>query len=215
MPKMIYGVSSIRLAVPALYVLLVAACTATIEVEPEHDEPPLFRQIDARVGTYFTSEARTAAAAHTLAAVEIGEISVSRFGQAFESMFAETVPMPDWPPWRTESHTGIDGIIELERVDAEIKIGDDAPDWIWIDSRDNPDIVRVEYRVCFYEPDGREVQCWETSASRSHQRKPFECVNIRKCLEPQFEAAIRDAVATFMVIVEKDPTFLAWANRNP
>jgi hypothetical protein len=210
---MITGFHRVQTFYLCLAALVISGCTGTVRVDPEHDETPLFRQVDAHVGTHFSADARTAEAADTLARFDIGNTSVGRFEQAFSSMFTETVPIPDWPPWRTANPTGIDGVIELEWVDADIQVGDDAP-WV-LDRTEEPDIVSVAYRVCLYETDGKEVRCWETSAEKSYQRMPTECVfGLSKCLERQFEAAIRDAVATFMVTVETDPTFLAWVTEK-
>ena len=193
-----------RIVIASLGIVFVAGCFGTLPVESQLEETPLFRQIDARVGTYFTAEARTAVAIQPLGRVKIGEVSVARFQQAFAAMFTQTQELPDWPPWRHERLTGIDGVMELEQVHTDFTVGND-----W----KTPDVISLTYRVCLYEINGAEVRCWTTSAFRSHQRKPFECLDLESCLLPQFDVVIREAIAKFMVEVEGDPAVKAWADR--
>jgi hypothetical protein len=40
-----------------------------------------------------------------------------------------------------------------------------------------------------------------------------ECLDLRECLLPQMEVAIREAVALFLVEAENDPTLRRWAAR--
>ncbi|MCI0401000.1 MAG: hypothetical protein L0Z68_06830 [Gammaproteobacteria bacterium] len=193
-----------RIIIASLGIVVVAGCFGTLPVESQLEDTPLFRQIDANVGIYFTAEARTAVAVHTLGRIKVGEVSVARFQQVFAAMFTQTKELPDWPPWRHERLTGIDGVMELEQVNTDFTIGNDYG---------TPDVISLTYHACLYETNGAEVRCWTTSAFRSHQRHAFECLDIESCLLPQFEVVIREAIAKFMVEVDGDPAIKAWAER--
>jgi len=180
-------------------------CSSTLPISDATIQYPLFRQIDARVGTYYTAEARSAIVGHILHDAELGEASVGRFEKTFSAMFSEAMLLPDWPPWRSSELVDIDGVIELEEVHGSLVIGNDI---------NNPDRASVSYRVCLFEPDARKIQCWSTSASQSHQRRPFECFpNNAACLTPLFEIVIRDAIAQFMVKFENDGAVTYWAEQ--
>ena len=119
-------------------------------------------------------------------------------------MFAQTAELPDWPPWR-EGVTGVDGVIELERIDAELVLGNDG---------NVPDVVSVAFRVCLYEANGAEIRCWSPSAQHWHQRRPGECVfDLRACVVPQTEMAVREAIARFLMEAEDDPALRGWGAR--
>lgn len=187
----------------ALAPLALAAC-GTVPLEPPPDEPPIFRRIDARVGIVYASAARTAILTNPLLRIEVGKASVARFERVFASMFREAAELPDWPPWR-EISAGLDGVIVLEQTDAELALGDDTGR--------NPDIVRIAYRVCLYEPGGTEIRCWTASARHSHQRRIGECLNLQACIVPETEITLREAIARFMVEAENDPALKAWSER--
>ncbi len=185
-------------------VLLTAAALSacgTVPIPPPSEEAPLFQRIDARIGTNYTAAARLAYVSNPVMRVDVGQASVTRFESAFGAMFTEMVELPDWPPWR-HAAPAVDAVIELERVDAELRLAD---------GRDKADSVSITYRVCLYEPNGEEIQCWTPSAQNSHQRSASECVDLRKCIAPQVEIAMRDAVALFLVTAERDPAIRAWA----
>ncbi len=177
-----------------------AAC-GTVPIQPPAEDAPLFRRIDARVGTAYASEARRAYVTHPLMRFDVGHSSVARFEQAFAAMFAEIVALPDWPPWRHE-RPRVDGVIELQSVDPELLLGND---------QNQPDTVRITYRVCLYEPDGKEIRCWTASAHNARQRGVGECLDLRECIVPQVEIAMREAVARFLVAAEGDAAMQAWA----
>jgi hypothetical protein len=192
--------SAIRLLAIALAAVAVTAC-GTVPIQPPAEDAPLFNRIDARVGTAYASAARLAYVTNPLMRIDVGPASVARFEKAFAAMFVETVTLPEWPPWRYEP-SGADGVIELERVDAELLLGDD---------RNRTDAVSITYRVCLYEPDGKEIRCWSTSGRSSHQRAVGECLDLRECIVPQVEIAMREAVALFLVAAEGDTAMRAWA----
>ena len=96
----------------------------------------------------------------------------------------------------------MDGVIELQSVDPELLLGND---------QNRPDTVRITYRVCLYEPDGNEIRCWTTSAHNTRQRGIGECLDLRECIVPQVEIAMREAVALFLVAAEGDTAMRAWA----
>jgi hypothetical protein len=194
--------SLVRPCAAALAALALAAC-GTVPLAPPAEDAPLFRRIDARVGTAYASAARLAYVTNPLMRIEVGHASVARFEKAFGAMFTETVELPDWPPWRHEP-PAVDGVIELERADVELVLGDD---------RNRADFVRVAYRVCLYEPTAIEVRCWTPSARNSHQRGAGECLDLRACFLPQMEIAMREAIALFLVAAEADPAVLEWAAR--
>ena len=185
----------------ALAALALAAC-GTVPLEPPPEEPPIFRRIDARVGVVYASAARTAFLTNPLMRIEVGKASVARFEQVFAGMFTYTVELPDWPPWR-EQRPGVDAVIVLEQTDADLKLGDDTGR--------NPDVVRIGYRVCLYQPDGAEIRCWTPSAHSSHPRRIGECLDLRACLMPQTEAVMREAIARFVVAAESDPALREWS----
>ncbi len=184
----------------SLAAVALSAC-GTVAIQPPGAETPLFQRIDARVGTYYTSAARRAYVTNPVMRFDVGQASVTRFESAFAAMFTDADELPDWPPWRHAGHA-VDGVIELERVDAELVLGDGEA---------KPDSVSIMYRVCLYEPNGNEIQCWSPSAHNSHQRSAGECLDLRKCIAPQMEIAMRDAVASFLVAAESDPAIRAWA----
>lgn len=190
-------------AYAALGALALAAC-GTVPLAPPPEDPPIFRRIDARVGVVYAGAARTAILVNPLVRIEVGKASVARFERVFASMFTQAVELPDWPPWR-EGSTDLDGVIVLEQTDAELILGTDR----------NPDVVRIAYRVCLYEPGGIEVRCWTASAQQSHQRRLTECLDVRDCLMPELEITMREAIARFMVDAENDPALKAWSARIP
>lgn len=185
----------------AVLALLLAAC-GTVPLAPPPQEPPLFQRIEARVGVVYASAARTAFVTSPLLRIEVGQASVARFERVFAGMFTQPVELPDWPPWR-EQRPAVDAVIVLEQTDAELKLGDDTGR--------NPDVVRIGYRVCLYRRDGSEIRCWAPSARSSHPRGIGECLDLRACIMPQTEAAMREAIARFTVEAESDPVLRAWA----
>jgi hypothetical protein len=192
-------------SLPALLAALGLVACGTVPLPAPPQELPLFQRIDARVGTVYATAARTAIVTNPLLRIEIGKASVARFEQAFSAMFAQVVELPDWPPWR-EGVAGVDGVVEVERTDAELVLGDDLR---------RPDVVRVAYRVCLYDRSGAVVRCWSPAAQLSHQRRVSECLDLSACLVPQAEIVVREAIARFMVEVEGDPAVRAWSQRLP
>ncbi len=187
----------------AVIVAVGLAGCGTVPIAPTFEERPLFRPLEARVGVAYTGAARTAMAVTPLMRFEIGKTSVARFEQVFAAMFAASVALPDWPPWR-EGVKGLDGVIELERVDTTVTLGND---------RDTPDVIQVAYRVCLYDAKVAPVACWTPSVRHSYQRKPFTCLDLSACLQPEVEVAMREAIARFMLEFERDPAVLTWARQ--
>jgi hypothetical protein len=173
----------------------------TVELKPALEKPPLFSPIEARVGFCMSAPVQSYSYVDPLVKVDVGNISVSHFEQVFKSMFSETAALPVWPPWR-ESKPHFDGVIELCEMQFDLEMGDDL---------ENPDVVSVSYRVCLYQPDGSAINCWDTSETQAHQRRPFECLDLSRCLTPQIETAIRGAIAKFMFDFEDDPLVGNWA----
>jgi len=161
------------------------------------------RRIDAQVGTVYTTAARTAVLTYPLLRIEIGKASVTRFEQAFAALFARADELPDWPPWRA-GVAGVDGVVEVERTDAQLVFGNDS---------NRADMVSIAYRVCLYEPTGVEIRCWSPSAHHSHQRRVGECLDLRACIVPQTEITVREAIARFLLEAENDPALKAWEAR--
>lgn len=180
--------------------MLLTAC-GTAPLAPPPEESPIFQRIDARVGTVYSAAARSATFTSPLVRIEVGKTSVARFERVFAAMFTQAAELPAWPPWRV-AKTSVDGVIELERADSEMVLGNDA---------NRPDVVSIGYRVCLYEPDGALIRCWSPSASLSHQRGVGECLDLRDCLVPQTESVMRAAIARFMVDAENDPALKAWS----
>jgi hypothetical protein len=186
----------------ALAAMLLAAC-GTAPLAPPPEESPIFQRIDARVGIAYSAAARGATFTNPLLRIEVGKTSVARFERVFAAMFTQPAELPAWPPWRVAKNS-VDGVIELERTDAGLVLGNDA---------NRPDVVSIAYRVCLYEPDGALIRCWSPSASLSHQRGVGECLDLRDCLVPQTESVMRAAIARFMVEAESDSTLRAWSAR--
>lgn len=200
------GPERARVAACGLAMLPWLAACGTLDVRQAHEETPLFRQIDARVGKAFVADARMADTRDPLARAEIGRISVGRFDQAFDAMFTNTVKLPLWPPWQTEDLGGFDGVIQLEDAYAKFQYGNDL---------DQPDVVDVHYRVCLYEPDLTSVGCWSADATQSYQRKPFECLaGWNDCFARLLETAVRDSVAIIMTRMENDAAIADWAEKH-
>lgn len=189
----------------AILALLLAAC-GTAPLAPPPEEPPLLRRIDARVGVVYASAARTAVVTNPLIRIEVGKASVARFEQVFAGMFTHTVELQDWPPWR-EQRPAVDAVIVLEQTDAELELGDDTGG--------KPDVVRIGYRVCLYRPDGAEIRCWAPAGRSSQPRRVGECLDLRACVMPQTEIAMREAIARFAVEAENDPALRAWSAGRP
>ncbi len=157
-----------RGAAVVLAIAALAGC-GTVPLTPPGEDAPLFRRIDARVGTSYTAAARLAYVTNPAMRLEVGRSSITRFEKAFGAMFTETVPLPEWPPWRHEA-PAVDGVIELERADAELVLGDGL---------NKPDFVN----------------------------------EFPAAVVAQMEAAMREAIALFLVAAEKDPAVLEWAAR--
>jgi hypothetical protein len=193
---------SIRLFATVWASIALAAC-GNVPIRPPAEELPLFQRVDARVGTSYASPARLAYVTNPLMRIDVGQASVAHFEKAFAAMFTETVAVPDWPPWRHDA-PAVDGVIELERAEAELMLGDD---------RNRADVVGITYRVCLYGPDGTEIRCWTSNARSSHQRGVGECLDLRECIVLQLEIAMREAIALFLVEAESDPALRQWAAR--
>jgi len=178
-----------------------SAC-GTVAIHPPGGEAPLVRPIDARVGTTYAAAARLARLTNPLMRIEVGEASIDRFEQAFAAMFTQTVELPDWPPWRYEA-PAVDGVIELEGMDAKLVLAEGP---------DQPDVVTVSYRICLYEADATQVACWMPMSRKASVRGP-DCLNLGRCVSLHVEAAIREAVALFLLAAESDPALLEWAAR--
>jgi len=184
--------------------LSATACTTTLRVDEQLPSAPLFFKLDVSVGTFMTSAARTAQVRNPLIQADVGRISAARFEQAFASMFTRTTSLPSWPPWRDAVPAGLNGVIELETVEASLEMGDDL---------NKPDVVSVAYEVCLFETDGSQVKCWQTDSSQQNQRKPFQ-LDFQEYISAQFEYVIRDAIAKFLVSAESDPVLLKWAEQQ-
>jgi hypothetical protein len=191
-----------RLLPAALAATMLLGC-GTVPLTPPSEDAPLVRRIDARVGTSFASAARLANVTSPVMRIDVGQASIARFEQAFVALFAETVALPDWPPWRHDA-PAVDGVIELERIDAELRIGDD---------KNRADMVSIAIRICLYEPSATEIRCWTPSARNSHQRGLGECLDLRQCILPQIEVVMREVAALFLVAADSDPAVRAWAAR--
>ncbi len=188
----------------AAILLSATACTTTVTVEEQLPSAPLFFQLDVSVGTFVTSAARTAQVRNPLIQADVGRISAARFDQAFASMFTRTTALPSWPPWRDAAPSGLDGVMELEKVEASLEIGDDL---------NKPDVVSVAYEICLFETDGSKVRCWQTDSSQQNQRKPLQ-LDFQEYFSAQFDYVIRDAIAKFLVSAESDPVLLKWAEQH-
>lgn len=189
-----------------LALALVLYGCGTVQVPPPPGEAPLVRAIEAHVGTTVTAEARNALVAHPLMRMAVGQTSAARVEQAFAALFAGTIAVPDWPPWRS-APPAVDGVIELQRVEATLVLGSDTGD--------NPDVASVAFHICLYSPGGTEVRCWDPAASYSSQRRPFDCVNLERCVTPLMETALREATARFLLEAERDPVLRDWAAGLP
>lgn len=189
---------------------LLVACTATVPIKSVFEEPPLAKQIQARVGStcriaihtpdYFVNAGGEGGIIH----VDFDRASLARFEQVFGSLFSDVSPLPPWPPWR-ETPPDFDGVIELDAAELKASLGDDTGR--------NMEHVLVRYRVCLYTPDGATVGCWESKAEQSHQRKMFERANMVTYLGTLVETASREAIARFMLTFENDPAVMDWAEQ--
>lgn len=190
---------------PLLLLALAGGCaTTTAKLPGAMPQPPLVARIDARIGAAFPAPARGYVHPTPLVRLPVGEASAARFRQAWGALFTEVVDLPDWPPWRA-SRPAVDGVIELDHVAMDVTTGND---------RDIPDFVRVLYRVCLYRPDASPVKCWTAEAAGSQQRGIAECLpDFSVCLGEQADAAMREALARFLLEFEADPDVKAWAAR--
>jgi hypothetical protein len=182
-----------------------AGCVNTITIVDNHDVQPLVQQIDATVGKSFSGDARTAVMIITpIARADIGKISVARFDDAFDKKFRRTVTLSQWPPWQVAEMEALDGIIELERVDAQTNFADKGYEG---------GALLLSYRVCLHESRDRQIACWDAQVSQPILRKSLDCaVNISRCVEPAISAAVDSGVANILLQMENDPAVLGWVS---
>jgi len=196
------GTHCVRL-VSLIAAALLVGCTARLS--QRFESPPLFPTIDARVGASYGKPLRQMV--HVVPGlnitIEVGQPSVERFKQVFGAMFSTVVELPDWPPWQ-EDMSGLAGVIELDGIEMDVTLGNDL---------NKPDRVAITYHVCLYESADTPVNCWTAHAANDYQRGLYECFDLRNCLTPQTEAAIRAAIARFMLDFEADPKVKAWVAR--
>lgn len=185
---------------------VIVGCNINTLPAQSFEEPPLFTQIRARVGVYYTGSFRTQTCISPLLRVEFGQISVSRFDQVLPLMFSDIIKIPDWPPWR-EGGLKVDAVIELGKAECEIYVGSDGG------YHKSPDSVNVAYHICMLEADATVVNCWDIKSDKSHQRKPFECLDLSNCFTQYLEDAVREATAKFMLEFEHDTSVHEWTNR--
>ncbi|AMO24066.1 hypothetical protein UC35_15940 [Ramlibacter tataouinensis] len=188
--------------------LLVAACSHPVPLEPVSGQPPLVRRTDARVGIVYAGGAGVVTIGRWGHYLEVGQASVAHFDQAFATMFSEVTPLPNSPAWR-ELGTPLDGVMEVQRTDATLENGNN------FGRREGarPDVVRIGYRICLFEPSGVEVRCWSPTATETRQRESKECERLELCWAALTQAAMRSAIARFLVDAQSDPAMLAWAAR--
>ena len=201
---------TLKVVLPLFLLNLLTACSSSIPLKAQFDEPPLFKKIDAKVGVvcgFGTHEFhffKTIDGAG-LYKVKFDEVSVKRFEQVFASIFSEVVFLPSWPPWQ-EVLPNFDGIILLDNAELSALLGDDMGR--------NAEYVLVRYRICLYKPDGGKVNCWETLAEQHHQRQAFERnLDIPAYLANLVDTASREAIAKFMMKFEEDPHVDAWVEK--
>jgi hypothetical protein len=196
-----------------------AGCRTVPLEKPQALEAPLFEQIDARIGTHFDGQARTAVSAAPQYRVEIGKYSEAAFRQAFGVMFTHVTELPDWPPWR-EGVSSVDGVMEVQQTILNITLStrsdSESSEPMGLEAGASlfaldPDYMYLGYHVCLYEPDGVQVQCWLPSVEQLHRRKWFECASVNTCLAEQVQTLVREATARLMTDVAADPAVQAWA----
>lgn len=193
----------IRLFGTAVLAAALSGCVSTLPLKETFDEPPLFPQIAARVGTACRVPIHTADYVQGIYRVDFDRISLTRFEQVYRALFSEVVPLPVWPPWRSQP-PALDGVIELEEAQLSTFLGDE---------RGNPDKVAVFYRACLYRPDGALVSCVDGRAEQVYQRVPFEVYRISAHLAALVETASREALARFVLAFEKDAAVWNWARQ--
>lgn len=181
-------------------VLNIQGCA--ISVAPLPEEKPLVRTFDARVGLAYAPKAKLMVYSDPLLRIEFGKASEKHFSKAFQAIFAETINLPNWPPW-WEANLDIDGVIELEDANLNVTLGNDL---------NKPDVITVSYRICLSDATRTKIKCWTPQSQRSYQRRPFECLNLSQCIGPQIDVAVREAVAVFLLDVERDPEVSAWVS---
>lgn len=191
-------------------VLLLDGCA--VRVGPGPQEPPLFRRIDARIGVAYTQAARNARISALLMRFDVGKASIPRLNQVFASMFTHVSELPDRPPWR-EAAPDVDGVIEVERIDPSLDIGNDAGG-PYFGGAAKADVVSVSYRVCLYTGPATLIECWTPSGSDIHQRTMWECLDLWRCVARMIEAAMREAIARFMVEAEHSPQLQALSQQH-
>lgn len=193
----------IRLFGTAVLAAALSGCVSTLPLKETFDEPPLFPQIAARVGTACRVPIHTADYVQGIYRVDFDRISLTRFEQVYRALFSEVVPLPLWPPWRSQP-PDLDGVIELDEAQLTMSLGDE---------RSTPDKVAVFYRACLYRPDGSLVSCVDGRAGQVHQRVPFEVFRINAHLEALVETAAREALARFVLAFEQDEAVENWAGQ--
>jgi len=188
-----------------LFVLIIVcvqliASGCTLKPEDKFESKPIYQTIPAIIGVSVKNSFRLSNYKHTLVDVEFGESSVALFLQVFESMFKNITELPKWPPWKTYKHDQ-DAIIELDSSQIDLTIGDNLI---------NPDVVTVLYTVCLYKPDGEQIKCWTTQATKSHQRILVEYTLVSSSIKPIVEGAMRASIADFMKSFENDQAVQKW-----
>lgn len=188
-----------------LLVAVSAACTSSIVVDTSMDEAPILTQFEARVGKSYSASARNSSVTSTLVTADLGALTIRRIDAGIDALFSQTEDLPLWPPWQEGDFPDLDGIIELDRVEGNIGVGDDAS---------VPDVVEISVRVCLYDSDRSLVACWSEAERRQIQRAPFDCIdNLGKCIYPMIDSAIRAASAVTLIRIQEDPGIHAWVRR--
>lgn len=219
-----------RLLTVFLVATLIAGCFGgVVQLPGAMEEPPLVTKLDVSVGSHFPGKSRAYMVQTPVARIAVGEASAKRFRQAWDAMFTRVVDLPDWPPWRSRPPP-FDGVIELDDVEMDVTLGNDL---------DEPDHMRVRYRVCLYRPDANLVKCWSTEAESSYQRGlgevgkllsflggPLkaessdqegsgECVlDFCTYLGQRADHVMREAIARFLLEFEADPDVKRWARHE-
>lgn len=177
----------------------------TLSLDPTLPEKPLFRTIDARVGIAYYGPARHALVLNPMFRIEVGKSSITRFDQVFTSMFAKTVALPDWPPWRDELFANVDGVIELQSTEARFTLGD---------GQNIPDSVTISYKLCLYEARGLLIQCFNPSAQHTYQRQMRDYIwDLGRYSLDLVQMTVREAIARFMLEFESDPLIRKWESQ--
>jgi hypothetical protein len=181
--------------------LLVPGCSRVVEVDATLDRAPLIAALPATIGVSYNAEFRDHVFRDSLGTINQyeffpGRSSIPLFDQVFSEMFAESVLVED----------GKRSLTGDQSVDAII-----APRITAFTVSDRDASVRITYEITLSSPRGQLLGRWVAHGSGAPD--PDMLLVHRNAAQAE-RAALRDAVAKFIVSFYEDPVVRTCLNRE-